>query len=197
MFCSKCGTELPADAKFCPHCGAPTGVTTDPDPTPEPVKNPYKNGPDYYDPPKSSKTGCGTVLLVLFFVFALLSAIGNMISPSSSTSTAASSHPSTQSSGTHKSAYIYHNGDIVYSNQQTAVIKEPGEIATVIDAAKNKDEAALQAMLLQGRFYMIDKNTKMEIAEDSPYIKGYALVLIESGANINKHGYVSVSTISK
>ncbi len=37
MFCSKCGSEVPANSKFCPKCGAPTPQQAAPQPQPAPA----------------------------------------------------------------------------------------------------------------------------------------------------------------
>lgn len=40
MFCSNCGKEASADAKFCNNCGAPLATPATPQPTPEPAPQP-------------------------------------------------------------------------------------------------------------------------------------------------------------
>ena len=36
-YCKKCGTQLPPEAKFCPHCGAPVAVQPAPAPPARPI----------------------------------------------------------------------------------------------------------------------------------------------------------------
>lgn len=70
MFCTKCGRELPNNAKFCSHCGAPQGSESVNRPAQQrPVQQPYTQ--QSYSPPqptakpkKKSKTA-GIIMLVI------------------------------------------------------------------------------------------------------------------------------------
>jgi len=71
MYCSKCGLELPDDAKFCTFCGEPfdhlTSRQTQPtQPTPTPPPIPFQG--TSVTPPRSS-SAIGRIIAVLFTVF--------------------------------------------------------------------------------------------------------------------------------
>ena len=73
MYCSKCGLELPDDAKFCTFCGEPFDhltsrqtQPTQPAPTPTPTPTPFQG--TSVTPPRSS-SAIGRIIAVLFTVF--------------------------------------------------------------------------------------------------------------------------------
>lgn len=75
MFCTKCGSDIPDDAKFCPFCAALTDGSTGPQiqPTPPAQPKPYQ-GPTYTHPKSSSSTGAkiAVVLVVLIIGIVLI-----------------------------------------------------------------------------------------------------------------------------
>ena len=91
MFCQKCGNEMPDDSAFCPKCAAHTGSGVSPDVTPfNPVQTPLQNT----QPKKKMKKGCLIALLlpigliVIFFVYLVVSELVNPTSEPSTLSNA-------------------------------------------------------------------------------------------------------------
>ena len=66
MYCTKCGSEIPDDAKFCPFCAALTDGSTSPQIQPtspaQPTPSPYQELP-----PKSSSSK-GVIIAVVLVV---------------------------------------------------------------------------------------------------------------------------------
>ena len=88
-YCTNCGEEI-GDVKFCPHCGAPTSLFTQPEATlpsePEPVVAPSDPLPQPIPPMQSSqnssksvpgKPGCLRKIIIGIIILAVLSAIGS------------------------------------------------------------------------------------------------------------------------
>ena len=51
MFCTKCGAQLPDDARFCSKCGAPVAATPEPAPAPTPAPEPKSEPVPAPEPP--------------------------------------------------------------------------------------------------------------------------------------------------
>lgn len=70
MYCIKCGSEIPDDAKFCPFCASLTDGST----RPQIQTQPLYQGPTYTPPKSSSSTGAkiAVVLLVLIIGIVLI-----------------------------------------------------------------------------------------------------------------------------
>lgn len=185
MFCVQCGHQLPDSVKFCPFCGAPASE-----------KQENKKQTDTKDPVYKWDRRCMHAVLWILGAFLIVVLAASIISPAPARTAVASSGKAT-ASVPKESDYPYKRDDIVYNKVTATVVKKPEDISVVRDALRNKDEAALQAMLIQGKFYLIDQGTKMQIMEDYPYIKGYAMVMVDSGANIQKTGYVLIAALTK
>lgn len=52
MFCTKCGAQLPDDARFCSKCGAPVAATPEPAPAPTPAPEPKSEPVPAPEPPE-------------------------------------------------------------------------------------------------------------------------------------------------
>ena len=84
-----------------------------------------------------------------------------------------------------------------YFTINAIVVKEPEDIYTAESAISNKDEEALQALMKQGKLYLVKAGTPCTAPEDDPFIKDHVAVNIEGGSNVNKYGYTLGSAISK
>lgn len=56
MFCTKCGAQLPDDARFCSKCGAPVAATPEPAPAPTPAPEPKSEPVPAPEPPEPAPT---------------------------------------------------------------------------------------------------------------------------------------------
>ncbi|MGH9614114.1 MAG: hypothetical protein ACRD4P_13650 [Bryobacteraceae bacterium] len=78
-FCASCGGALTGTAGFCPHCGAQVKAQA---PVATPVAPPLQAPPPPYapppqpPPPRSSGSGLGKILLVVFLIFLAFGAAG-------------------------------------------------------------------------------------------------------------------------
>jgi len=84
MYCSKCGLELPDDAKFCTFCGEPTDRLTSPQiqptqPAPAPTPTPYQGTSGTTTRSSSSTGGIIAALCIVLIIGILLIFFGTQI----------------------------------------------------------------------------------------------------------------------
>lgn len=196
MFCNQCGKKLPDDAKFCTYCGAQIHRESADDPADN--KQITNTTPAVESSTYKWERRCIYAVACIVGIFLVAALAANIFAPAPAhTMAASSSAVKTIPAAQKKSDYPYHTNDMVYNKITAIVIKKPGDIATIRDAGNRKDEAELQSLMMQGRLYLIDQGTRMIVAEDQPYITGYVAVIIDSGANIDKTGYVPYAVLTK
>jgi hypothetical protein len=80
MFCTACGAAMPADAKFCPKCGAAARPAAAPNPAPGPALTPAGKTAgvplDPGNPKTQAELACGLAALVLL-IFGLIGITGS------------------------------------------------------------------------------------------------------------------------